>query len=72
VADRGVIEFHGEQHFRPVDFGKGESDHAAVSIRDELKEHYCREKGIPMLIVRFDEIDDVEAIVNRFVAKLRA
>ncbi|MCT4364377.1 MAG: DUF723 domain-containing protein [Synechococcaceae cyanobacterium MAG-AL1] len=72
VGDRGVIEFHGEQHFWPVDFGKGESDPAPVSKRDQIKERYCREKGIPMLIVRFDEIDDVEAIVKRFVAKLRA
>lgn len=72
VADRGVIEFHGEQHFHPVDFGKGESDLDAVSIRDEIKERYCREKGIPMLIVRFDEIDDVEEIVKIFIAKLLA
>lgn len=70
IANRGIIEFQGEQHFRPVDFGNGESDYAAIRRRDEIKESYCSDNGIPMLIIRFDEIDDIEIIVERFVAEL--
>lgn len=72
VANCGVIEFHGEQHFRPVNFGKGESDVEAVRLRDEIKECYCRENAIPMLIVRFDKLDDVEQMVRNFISKFSA
>ena len=70
VADRGVIEFHGEQHYFQVDFGKGESNLDSVRMRDQIKKRYCREKGIPMLIVKFDEIAHVELIVKRYLATL--
>lgn len=41
-----IIEFHGEQHFKPFDFFGGEEKFKDLQIRDKLKKDWCLKQGI--------------------------
>lgn len=54
IPDIGLIEVDGEGHFRPTsnwDF------HRAVE-NDTLKTHFCETHGIPLLRIRYDQMQD--------------
>ncbi|AZV43755.1 hypothetical protein BAOM_3146 [Peribacillus asahii] len=69
-----VIEYDGEQHFKPVDFaGKGE-DWAMASFeknkkRDEIKNTYCITNSIPLLRIPYWRFDDIEEILSQYLTK---
>ena len=67
-----LIEFNGEQHYRPVKFG-GLDDNTAdntfeqVKKRDEVKKDYAVKNGIPLLIIRYDETDRILELIKEFL-----
>lgn len=67
-----LIEFNGEQHYRPVKFG-GLNDNTAddtleqVKKRDEVKKNYAVKNGIPLLIIRYDETDGILELIKEFL-----
>lgn len=70
----GAIEYHGEQHYHPVDFGgKGmEVAMAACKItqkRDAAKTEYLSKKGVPQLIIPYTEFCNIEKLVSEFIEK---
>lgn len=58
-----LIEFDGEQHFKPVSFGASpESAQARFEmqvVRDKAKDDFARESGILLIRLRFDDKPDV-------------
>ena len=54
------IEFHGLQHFKPVDFFGGESSFNESQRRDNIKLKKCKKAGVKLFIVQegydFDEL----------------
>ena len=64
------IEFDGIQHFEPVDYFGGEKAFKEVQRRDGIKTKYCKEKGIKLLRIRYDE--DVEEKLNSILKKSKA
>lgn len=70
LPDLGVlIEFDGEQHFKPVKFGGSMSDEEAASrfedqqITDFIKDDWAASNDLLMVRIRFDE--DVDARLTR-------
>lgn len=67
-----LIEFNGEQHYRPVKFG-GLDDNTAddkfeeVKKRDEIKKDYAIKNGIPLLIIKYDETFRILEIIKEFL-----
>ncbi|MDP2337671.1 MAG: hypothetical protein Q8N05_14750 [Bacteroidota bacterium] len=67
-----LIEFNGEQHYRPVKFG-GVTDNNAddtfeeIKKRDEVKKDYAIKNGIPLLIIRYDETDRILEFIKEFL-----
>lgn len=67
-----LIEFNGEQHYRPVKFG-GVTDNNAVDTfeevkkRDEVKKDYAFKNGIPLLIIRYDETERIIDYIREFL-----
>ena len=67
-----LIEFNGEQHFKPVKFG-GLADNKAnhtfeeVKKRDLVKKDYAVKNGIPLLIIRYDETERISDIIKEFL-----
>ena len=69
-ALNSCIEFDGIQHFEPVDYFGGEKAFKEVQRRDGIKTKYCKEKGIKLLRIRYDE--DVEEKLNSILKKSKA
>lgn len=67
-----VIEFMGEQHYKPVSFGgidleKSIEKYNKTVIRDKIKFNYCKEKNIKIIYIRYDEYDKIEEILYDIV-----
>lgn len=70
--NQSLIEFNGEQHYRPVKFGglaedNNDSIFEEVKKRDEVKKEYAIKNGIPLLIIRYDETDRILEIIKEFL-----
>jgi hypothetical protein len=62
-----AVEFDGIQHFKAVKRFGGKSSFKQTQIRDKIKNEFCQEKGIHLLRIRYDEIDDTEKLIESFV-----
>ena len=61
------IEYQGQQHYEPVDFaGRGlewaKSEFKKNQRRDKIKEDYCRNNNINLLIIPYWEFDNIEEL----------
>lgn len=63
------IEFDGIQHFEEVDGFGGVAGRNGTQVRDDIKTEFCANRGIPLIRIRYDEIDEVDAILARELAK---
>lgn len=50
-----MIEYNGEQHYRPVEHFGGEEKFLQRQKYDAIKANYCIEQGIPLYVIRYDE-----------------
>ncbi len=48
-----LIEYDGEQHYKPIDFWGGIKEHSNVIRRDGIKTTYCLENNIPLLRIPY-------------------
>lgn len=68
----GTIEFHGQQHYKPVDFA-GEGKKLAVKKfnetqkRDAIKTKYLQEHNIPQLIIPYTHFNMIDVLVKEFL-----
>jgi len=75
LPDRDVlIEYDGEQHYRPVSFGRDEvgtyREFVEIKRRDRIKDDYCRANGIDLIRIRYDQFDEIETILERRLSAL--
>ena len=69
-----MIEYDGEQHYRPVNFG-GISDKEAkenlrlTKKRDKIKTDYCKNNNIPLLRIPYWDFDKIEKILDSELKK---
>ena len=79
-----VLEYDGEQHFRPVVFG-GTMGKAVIAfdkskIRDALKNAFCQSQGIKLIRIPYTDFDyifsilamELEDVVGAEIARTRA
>ena len=63
-----LIEYDGEQHFKYTNQGWNNKDHfEQVQYRDEIKNQYCKEKGIKLIRIPYWDYDkiDIEYLLNK-------
>lgn len=70
-----TIEYHGIQHYEPVDFaGKGidwaKEQLKTVKLRDKEKSQYLLMHKIPQLIISYKDFNKVSVFVESFLQKL--
>lgn len=53
--DNLIIEFNGEQHYKPVKFFGGDKGYTYLQERDKIKINYCIENNINILIISYSE-----------------
>lgn len=65
-----VIEFNGLQHYEPIALFGGELGLKQTQKRDKAKYKYLKEKGIRLVIVRFDEINIERFLFQKAITEI--
>lgn len=58
-----IIEFDGEQHYRPAGFGL--ESHLRTVTHDKIKNEYCEKNNIDLLRIPYWNEDDIEDILKK-------
>ena len=61
-----IIEYNGEQHYIPIKYFGGTLQLENQIIRDQNLRTYCKENGIKLLEIRYDDVD-IELIIDKFL-----
>lgn len=61
-----LIEFDGIQHFKPFEYYGGVNKFNDVVKKDNIKNEYCKSKNIPLLRIKYNDID-IENKINEFL-----
>ena len=67
---KGLIEYQGEQHYKPIDYFGGEEKYKQRQINDRIKEEYCNKHNIPLLIIPYWDFNNIDIIVMNFIDKI--
>jgi len=62
----GLIEFHGQQHYFPVEHWGGLAYLLETQKKDLIKYEYCQKMNIPLLIIKYDEIQNADKALVLF------
>lgn len=57
------IEFQGIQHYKPVKLFGGELAFVECKLRDDIKQNYCNNNNINLVIVKYD--DNIEEFLKK-------
>lgn len=60
-----LIEFHGEQHYDPVEHFGGEEKFKEQQKNDKIKLDYCKANDIPLLIIPHWESENIHNILSK-------
>jgi hypothetical protein len=58
------IEFNGEQHYHKNGYFGGEAKLLRTKKTDAIKKKYCIEKGIDLIVIPYNEINNVDTILK--------
>ena len=59
-----VIEYHGQQHYEPIEFFGGIEGFKSGQRRDAIKRDYCKKNGIRLIEMPYTELQNID----RFLA----
>lgn len=70
-----LIEYDGEQHYKPIKFGKLSCEEAQKNLidtqrRDKIKTDYCKTNNIPLLRIPYWENKNMKRIIIEFLLNL--
>ena len=58
------IEFHGVQHYEPVDYFGGEKTFSRQKKHDDIKRDFCKNNGIKLIIIPYWDFSNIETILS--------
>ncbi len=64
-----VIEYDGEQHFKPISFWGGQKYFESLQRNDLIKNEYCAANGIHILRIKWKDFEEIPRLVADFVAQ---
>ena len=63
-----ILEYDGEQHFKPVEIFGGEKSLKSTQYRDSVKDKYCKENNIPFCRFSYAQSElEITKIILRFL-----
>jgi hypothetical protein len=70
-----LIEYQGEQHYRPFAFGSKNKDlsntrYNSIVKNDLIKSTYCKNNNIPFLAIPYTKLDNLDNILKSFILSL--
>ena len=60
-----IIEFDGEQHYKPIKVFGGIDGLRKNLIKDKIKNEYCKNKNINLIRIPFTQLNDIEKILTQ-------
>lgn len=57
------IEYNGEQHYKPIEYFGGTKYFICQKERDKIKQKYCRDNNIKLIIIPYTEFKNIENIL---------
>ena len=60
-----IIEYNGEQHYKPVDLWGGEEKLESQQERDNALRQYCKEHEVKLIEIPFSRFNDIELILSK-------
>ena len=63
----GLIEYHGMQHYKPIKFMGGIENFKIRKKNDLIKQTYCLENNIPLLVISYNEFSIIEKILISYL-----
>ena len=67
-----ILEYDGEQHFKPVEIFGGEKSLKATQYRDYVKNEYCKENNIPFLRFNYKQSEnDITDLLLKQLKKMK-
>ena len=70
---RVIIEFQGQQHYQYIEkFYRNRAQFESAKERDRRKISYCLAKNIPIYIIPYWEIDNINSALDLFQPKFLA
>lgn len=65
-----IIEFNGIQHYKYEPFFHRDGDAFGRQVdRDKRLKEYCKRNKIKLIVIKYDEIDKIESILNKKIKK---
>lgn len=64
-----AIEYDGQQHFEPVEIFGGEQGFKEQKIKDNIKDNYCKKKGISLIRIPYT-IEDIDRYLGERLANI--
>lgn len=65
-----LVEYDGEQHFKPIKHFGGGSRLMTTKKRDAIKTQYCADNGIPLIRIPYWEFDNIDEMLTKELRKL--
>jgi len=62
-----IIEFDGEQHFKPMGYFGGEKKLLYTQQNDKIKNEYCQNNNIRLIRIPYTEVDNIENILTKLI-----
>ena len=59
VNNEYMIEYDGEQHFKPISHFGGQEYLEICQARDAAKNQYCKDRGIPVIRIPYTDIEGI-------------
>ena len=68
---RGLVEYDGIQHFKPVKiFGGDKALHGTI-VRDKIKDDYCKTHNLPLLRINYNQsCDEIKQNISEYIESL--
>ena len=57
VNNEYIVEFDGEQHFKPIEYFGGQEYFETCKARDKKKNDYCKENKIPIIRIPYTQLE---------------
>jgi hypothetical protein len=67
VDNKFLIEYDGEQHFKPIAFFGGDNGLKNRQLNDKIKTDYCRKNKIALLRISYKQINKIDSIISKFL-----
>jgi hypothetical protein len=72
-----LIEYNGEQHYKPIKFAgkkwtnkKAIDNFKLIKLKDKIKKNWCVKNNIHLLIIPYWEYENVEIMIDKFYKSL--